>query len=87
MTTATLTKWGNSQGIVIPKDLCRKIGIAVGDQLSISVNQDGSLRVTPAKPTYRRRRNLTIEELFDGYDGAYQPQEMDWGHPVGEEAW
>lgn len=29
----------------------------------------------------------TIEELFEGYNGDYVPEEIDWGESVGEEAW
>jgi len=29
----------------------------------------------------------TIDELFDGYDGAYEPIQIDWGAPVGNEIW
>ena len=27
----------------------------------------------------------TINELFEGYDGEYEPVEIDWGKPVGKE--
>lgn len=29
----------------------------------------------------------TIEELFAGFDGEYEPVEIDWGKPVGKEIW
>ena len=29
----------------------------------------------------------TIDELFDGYDGDYVTEEIDWGEPAGEEIW
>lgn len=29
----------------------------------------------------------TMEELFDGYDGDYKSEEIDWGEPVGDEVW
>lgn len=32
-----------------------------------------------------QRKN--IEELFSDFDGEYKPVEMNWGEPVGEEAW
>ncbi|MDR0308637.1 MAG: hypothetical protein LBH87_01745 [Coriobacteriales bacterium] len=32
-------------------------------------------------------KKKTIADLFEGYTGDYQPQEMDWGSPVGKEMW
>lgn len=29
----------------------------------------------------------TIKELFEGYDGDYVPEELDWSEPAGEEVW
>ena len=29
----------------------------------------------------------TISELFEGYDGEYEPIQIDWGTPVGKEIW
>jgi len=29
----------------------------------------------------------TISELFDGYEGEYEPVLIDWGTPVGKEIW
>lgn len=28
---------------------------------------------------------MTIQELFEGYDGEYTVQEIDWGEPQGRE--
>ena len=44
---------------------------------------------------FQRARKMTIEELFEGFDGEYEPpvdwplqgSEIDWGEPVGKEAW
>ena len=32
-----------------------------------------------------KRKN--IKELFKDYDGNYEPTEIDWGEPVGDEIW
>jgi antitoxin MazE len=29
----------------------------------------------------------SIQELFEGFDGEYEPVEIDWGKPVGDEVW
>lgn len=38
MATGKLYKWGNSQGVIIPKHLCEYIGLRVGDPVEITVN-------------------------------------------------
>ena len=93
-TTATLTKWGNGQGVLIPKRLCEKLGIEPGDKLNVTATED-SITIVPVRQRARRTRVVTIEELFEGYDGTYDPpsdwpafgNETDWGEPVGREVW
>ena len=41
MVYATLTKWGNSQGVLIPKSLCDKYGLSVRDKLIIEEGAAG----------------------------------------------
>ena len=79
---ATLQKWGNSNGIRIPKALLDELQWKDGDSLEIST-ENGNLLVKSIRP----RKRKTIEELFAHYDGNYKPQEVDWGQPVGEEVW
>ena len=82
MPTSTLTKWGNSQGIILPKTVCDELQLKVGDKLELEVI-DGELRARPA-------RSCTIQALLDGYDGP-EPEPVDywegWGGPVGKEMW
>ena len=87
MVTSTLTNWGNSQGILIPKRICEDAGLRIGDSVIIDVKDGDILMKRPDKPRYQRRRKVTIEELFEGYDGDYHPEETDWGTPVGKEMW
>lgn len=47
MPTSTLTKWGNSQGIILPKTVCDELRLKVGDTLELEV-VDGELRARPA---------------------------------------
>lgn len=81
MTTTTLQRWGNSLGLRMPKQLLLELNWDVGDKLMLS-RQDDKLVIESAHP-----RRKTIQELFDGYIGNYQAQEIDWGEPVGKEMW
>ena len=93
MVTATLTKWGNSQGVIIPKVICEEVGIAIGDHLVFLV-EDGSLRMLPVKG-HHRTRVLSASSLFEGWEGPYEPprdwpslgNEVDLGAPAGSEVW
>lgn len=92
--TATLTKWGNGQGLLIPKRLCENLGIELGDKLNITATEE-SITIVPVRVRSRRTRIVTIEELFEGYEGIYEPpsdwptygNEIDWGEPAGGEDW
>ena len=78
--TATLTKWGNSQGVVIPKDFCDQMRIKPGDRLSVSF--DG------VRVTIEPKRDHTLEARLARWDGGrFETAEYDWGEPVGEEVW
>ena len=87
-TTATIQKWGNSQGIRLSKQILEEAGMAFDSTpvtVEISVDSDsGTLKITKAK-TAKRRRN--IMELFQGYSDDWQPSEIDWGEPCGKEIW
>lgn len=87
MATTTLMKWGNSSGVIIPKSICDLLGLERGDKLSIDVKYSGVIEIVPEVVHYRRRRRVTIDDLFADYDGSYKPQEYDWGPPVGKEMW
>lgn len=48
--TKTITKIGNSQGLMFDAALMDLARIKVGDQVSISVHQGGSIVLTPLRP-------------------------------------
>ena len=48
--TKTITKIGNSQGLMFDSALMDLARIKVGDQVSISVHQGGSIVLTPLRP-------------------------------------
>lgn len=77
--TAALTRIGNSQGIVIPRPICKLMNIEVGDDVTLEVNERGTLTVEP-------KRAYTVESLMAGYRGP-KPGEYDWGAPEGKEMW
>ena len=87
MQKTALRKWGNGQGVLIPRAAVEESGIALGDQMDIEVSSNGFIVLMPIKHRFRRRKKVTITELFKGYSGDYQPTELDWGAPQGKEMW
>lgn len=79
--TTTIQKWGNSQGVRIPKILLDTVKWSDNEQIMIVVD-NGKLIIEKAKT---KRKN--IKELFADYKGDYKPIEVDWGDPEGEEIW
>ncbi len=76
MAESKVVKWGNSQGVRIPRVVCDAAGIGVGDVLRMTV--EGQTIVISAlrdRPRYSRAGNRSLEEVFAGYDGP----------PMGEE--
>lgn len=78
--TTNIQKWGNSQGIRIPKLLLDTLRWNENEQLVISTDK-GRIIIEKAEP------RKTIEELFADFDGEYVPIDIDWGEPVGKEIW
>ena len=76
----TLQKWGNSQGIRLPKFLLNELGWSENEELAV-VKEDDKLIIKK----HNKRKNII--ELFDGYNGEYKPEEIDWGEAKGKEIW
>lgn len=82
--TTTIQKWGNSHGIRIPKFILEALQWHDNDEITVST-EDNRLIIEKAAP--KQEHKPTIMELFAEYDGDYQPDEIDWGEPVGGEVW
>lgn len=76
-------KWGNSQGIRLAKAILEDAQINVGDEVSVSV-QPGRIVI---EPVARVRGRYDLKELVSKIPKDYQAQEVNWGSPVGKEAW
>ena len=82
MTATTIQKWGNSQGIRIPKYLLDSLQWSQGEKI-IMRTQNNRLVVEQAPKPQRK----TIQKLFDDFNGDYTPCEIDWGESEGREVW
>lgn len=76
----TIQKWGNSQGIRIPKIIIDELKWTENDELALDI-ENGNIVI---RKTSKRK---SIEELFEGFSGEYVPTDINWGEPQGEEIW
>ncbi|MCH7681455.1 AbrB/MazE/SpoVT family DNA-binding domain-containing protein [candidate division KSB1 bacterium] len=76
-------KWGNSQGIRIPKNLLENSHINVGEEVDITV-QEGKIIV---ESTNKIRGRYDIRDLVSQMPKDYKPKEENWGAPMGREIW
>jgi antitoxin MazE len=84
----TIVKWGNSQGIRIPKAFLKEIHTAEGDPVDISLLDE---TITIKKIKYKKHKT-TKERLLEFYGTNFEKEhttqeEIDWGSPVGKEVW
>ena len=47
----SISKIGNSQGLIFDSALRELSGLKVGDQVNVTVHEGGSLVITPMRPT------------------------------------
>lgn len=78
-----IQKWGNSQGLRLAKNVLADAKLDIGDTVDVSV-KDGIMLITPAK---RIRGQHNLKDLVSRIPENYQADEIDWGEPVGKEAW
>lgn len=79
---ATIQKWGNSQGIRIPKAFLEAVGMVENDLVELN-RVDDNIVISKVK----KEKEITLDEIFKGYDGESKVEEFDWGDPVGKEVW
>jgi antitoxin MazE len=78
-----IQKWGNSQGLRLPKRVLEDARISVGDDIDVTT-RDGVIIIAPVRRV-RGKRNL--QELVSRIPKNYEIAEIDWGEPVGREVW
>ena len=82
-----IVKWGNSQGIRIPKAFLQSIQIAENDLVDITLEKEKIVIKKNAK-----KHKTTKERLIEFYGPEFDKKstaqkEIDWGDSVGKEIW
>ena len=84
----TLQRWGNSQGVRIPKAIVDSIGVGVGTEVLVELSADRSrITITPASDSRPVRGRHRIENLIASSSPEAFKGEYDWGAPKGREVW
>ncbi len=73
-----ISKWGNSLGLRVPKDIAARVGLTEGARVDIEADAKGRIVIT------RSRRRFTLAELLAGMTRGRQHRLEDDG-PKGEE--
>ncbi|NBI10187.1 AbrB/MazE/SpoVT family DNA-binding domain-containing protein [Colidextribacter sp. OB.20] len=86
---ATIQKWGNSNGLRIPKPLLDALGLRENDRVELTQTLNTiTIQKAVTAPHRSLEERLTafygkpIEEI-----GSLQEEEVDWGRAEGDEIW
>ena len=80
--TATISSWGNSQGLRFPKDIMKELSLSIGDKLKVLV-QDQKIILEPVK---KDRVKYDISQLVSKLPKDYKATE-EFNDKVGLEQW
>jgi len=80
--TATLSNWGNSQGLRFPKDIIKELSLSVGDKLKIFV-ENQKIIIEPIK---KERVKYNIDDLVKKIPQDYKAYE-EFNDKIGNEQW
>ena len=78
--TGTLSRWGNSLGVRIPREAVERLGLEAGARVTVELGED-SITIRPA----RARRKWHLRDLLQGVTPSKVGGEFNWGDPVGKE--
>ena len=78
---ARLQKWGNSDGVRIPKTILKSLGLKTNDVVNI-IQDDDKIVITIPKVD-----RISLEKRFKDYNGDNLAKDFCWDEPVGKELW
>lgn len=75
----TISQWGNSKAIRLPKSYLDLLGLKENDKIEISLVEN-AIMIKPLSP-----KPKSLNELFQNYTGHYKCTEYDFGEDMGRE--
>lgn len=81
MKHATISQWGNSLGLRLPKHVADETGLKAGSKVKIETGEGGVITITPArsKPRYK------LQDLLARVTTENRHPETEWGPAQGLE--
>ena len=73
-----ISKWGNSLGVRVPRDVAAKLGLTEGSRVDIAIEGD-RLVISTRRPVF------TLDELLVGMTPESMRDAFDWGPDMGRE--
>lgn len=80
--TAKISKWGNSQGLRVPKDVMESLNLHIGDKVNITV-LEGKVIIEPIENNIP---NYDLNELVSNVKANYKANE-EFDKSLGKEKW
>ncbi len=77
-----INKWGNSQGIRLPKELLKKLHANIGSSVNVEY-EDGKVIIEPIETP----KKYNIHDLVKNIKAEDRPEEIHWGKSEGNEVW
>ena len=80
MPNVTIGKWGNSQALTIPSDICNAMGLSVGNKADVNYDLKNNRVIYQFEQIgrkYSRSKKMTMEEFAGGWSGSKVGSE--WG--------
>jgi len=78
-----ITKWGNSQGLRISKELLSNLGVREGEEVEVLL--DG--KALTIRPNKNPKTKVDLTDLVAEMPADYHVDESDWGENKGKEIW
>ncbi len=79
--TAVISKWGNSQGLRLPKSIVKDLDLSIGDELKIII-ENNRVVLEPIK----HKKKYNIYDLVKKVPNDYKPHE-EFETKMGFEEW
>ncbi len=76
-----LQKWGNSNGVRIPKVFLESLGLKSGDMVNIEREED-KIIITKAQ-----EKKISLKDRIAKYEGPNLVEDFVWDEAKGEEIW
>lgn len=83
MSTVSLKKWGNSVGVRIPSSFLKEARLEPGQELDITVNEDGALLLTPTRSTQKE----WLEQFNAIADSSCEDEAIDISNKFDDQDW